>query len=205
MSRPHRQLLVFARAPQYGVVKSRIATSLGPGVAWMAYRAMTRDVLSGPARSPLWRTRVAVAPARLAANSWGSFGITVVGQQGHDLGERMAHALRRYSGRGPVVLVGSDIPSMKRGHIRAAFDLLRGHDVVFGPASDGGYWLVGVRQCFPNVALAHLFDDVRWSSEHALADTLRNVRPGMRVAIAETLGDVDTAEDLAAWRAGRRT
>jgi glycosyltransferase A (GT-A) superfamily protein (DUF2064 family) len=95
--------------------------------------------------------------------------------------------------------VGSDIPAITATHIRAAFASLARHDVVFGPATDGGYWLAGVRQGLPEVALRHLFDTVRWSSGDALADTVRNVPSTWRIGYAATLRDVDTSVDLAVW------
>jgi glycosyltransferase A (GT-A) superfamily protein (DUF2064 family) len=111
----------------------------------------------------------------------------------------MAAALARASRYGPAIIVGSDIPAITATHIRAAFDSLGHHDFVFGPATDGGYWLVGVRQGLPEETLQHLFDAVRWSSGDTLEDTVRNVSRSWRISYAETLRDVDTVADLAAW------
>jgi len=97
------------------------------------------------------------------------------------------------------VLVGSDIPGLSRDDLAAAFRALGRADAVFGPAEDGGYWLVGLGPRRP----AHPFATVRWSTPHALADTLANCR-GRRVALLRRLRDVDTAEDLAAIRRARR-
>ena len=116
-----------------------------------------------------------------------------------DLGQRMAAALARAPRHGSAIIVGSDIPAITAAHIRAAFESLGRHDVVFGPATDGGYWLVGVRRGLPEAAVRHLFDAVRWSSGDALADTVRNVPNEWRVGYVETLRDVDSAADLAAW------
>ena len=113
----------------------------------------------------------------------------------------MAAALAGAADYGPAIIVGSDIPAITTAHIRAAFESLGRHDVVFGPATDGGYWLVGVRRGLPAAGLRHLFDAVHWSSEDALADTLRNVPNGWRVGYAATLRDVDRMADLAAWQA----
>ena len=111
----------------------------------------------------------------------------------------MAAALARASRYGPAIIVGSDIPAITATHIRAAFNLLGRHDLVFGPATDGGYWLIGVRQGLPEATLRHLFDAVRWSSGNALEDTVNNVPSTWRISYAETLRDVDIAADLAAW------
>ena len=101
---------------------------------------------------------------------------------------------------GPVVVVGSDIPDLASDHIWRAFKALGNHDAVFGPAADGGYWLVGLsRRTVPR----ELFASVRWSGPHALTDTIATLGPRASVAMLETLCDIDTADDLAHWRAAR--
>lgn len=114
-------------------------------------------------------------------------------QVGRDLGERMANAIRA-APKGAVVLVGSDIPDIAPHHIARAFQVLARHDAVFGPAADGGYWLVGLRD---RVLLRRLFRNVRWSTVDALADTVANLPAGRRHALVDLLEDVD---DAAAWR-----
>jgi glycosyltransferase A (GT-A) superfamily protein (DUF2064 family) len=102
---------------------------------------------------------------------------------------------------GPVVIVGSDIPEIERDHVAAAFRALGEHDAVFGPARDGGYWLVGLRR---RPSRAHPFGrGVRWSSAHALADTLACLG-GRRHCLLERLSDIDTAADYSAWLARKR-
>lgn len=112
-------------------------------------------------------------------------------QREGDLGARMQRLFARLP-PGPVVIVGSDIPSIRPAHIQAAFGLLGPADAVFGPAEDGGYWLVGLKRT-PRVLAP--FARVRWSGPHALADTRANLKR-KRVALAPRLGDVDRAEDL---------
>ena len=99
----------------------------------------------------------------------------------------------------PALIVGSDIPDIDRQHVAAASDALRRNELVFGPSDDGGYWLVGAAQ---GARVGGLFNDVRWSTEHALADTLANVRPGIRVAMLEPLADIDDGAAYRAWRRG---
>jgi hypothetical protein len=112
-----------------------------------------------------------------------------------DLGMRMRRALAACP-PGPKLLVGSDIPGLNASHIAVAFALLGRHDVVFGPAADGGYWLVGCRCRPPD------FGQVRWSSQHALADTLANLPQSLSVGFAATLDDVD--DGVAYRRVGLR-
>ena len=98
---------------------------------------------------------------------------------------------------GPWSSSAPDIPDLRPHHVEGAFRLLGRHDAVFGPAADGGYWLVGLRRgpCLPG-----LFTGVRWSSQHALADTLANLAPGRTSALLETLDDIDDGAALRRWR-----
>ena len=191
----HRGLLIlFARAPRLGTVKRRLAREAGDVAALRFHRAMLASLARRLGRDRRWRTVLAVTPdrARFPAP------LPKVPQGRGDLGERMARALARDRRR--AVLVGSDIPGVGAGDIAAAFRALGGRaDAVFGPAEDGGYWLVGLGPRRP----PDPFRGVRWSGPHALADTLANCR-GRRVALLRRLRDVDDAADLAAWRrAGR--
>ncbi len=120
-------------------------------------------------------------------------GVAVFGQGRGDLGQRMRRAIELCP-PGPVVLVGADIPALAARHVAAAFRLLGGCDLVFGPARDGGFWLVGARRrpCPPA-----LFRNVRWSSPDALADTLAGLPASLRIGFVERLEDVDDGD---AWR-----
>ncbi len=95
--------------------------------------------------------------------------------------------------KGPVCIIGGDIPGVTRAHVWQAFRRLGDHDAVFGPAPDGGFWLVGLKRLAP--VPVNLFKDVRWSSPHALADTMASLE-SLRIARVETLEDVDTLADL---------
>jgi hypothetical protein len=92
---------------------------------------------------------------------------------------------------GPVVLVGGDIPALTARHVATAFHQLGDHDLVFGPAEDGGFWLVGARR---SPRLPPLFDKVRWSSPHALADTLAELPRRVKVGFVDRLEDIDDGE-----------
>lgn len=99
---------------------------------------------------------------------------------------------------GPVVVIGSDIPEIRRHHIAEAFRVLGSHPFVFGPARDGGYWLVGARR--RPAETPDIFAGVRWSTEHALADTLAHLGPGQAGPELAALEDVDDAEAWRRWR-----
>ncbi|MGA8402891.1 MAG: DUF2064 domain-containing protein, partial [Stellaceae bacterium] len=132
-----------------------------------------------------WTLRLAVTPDRDARR----LGAHPQGQD--DLGVRMWRALAACP-PGPKLLVGSDIPGLTAAYIAEAFALLGRHDVVFGPASDGGFWLVGCRHRPPEFGTG--FGMVRWSSPHALADVLANLPKLPSVGFAATLEDVDDGE-----------
>lgn len=184
-------VFVFARAPRLGTVKRRLGREIGERAALRFHQAMLRRLLRSLTRDRRFATVIAVTPDR-ARTRW-PVRVPVIGQGGGNLGARMARALAR--GRRTAV-VGCDIPGLTAGDIRAAFRALGRADAVFGPAEDGGYWLVGFGPRRP----ARPFADVRWSTPHALADTLANFR-GLRIALVRTLSDVDTAADFAAWKA----
>ena len=186
-------VIVFARAPRLGAVKRRLARGIGAMAALRFYRAQLAATLRA-ARDPRWQLVLVTTPDH-ARTRWPAR--APQRPQGHgDLGARMLRALSRYR---RAVLVGSDIPGLTRDDIAAAFRALGRADAVFGPAEDGGYWLVGFGPRRP----AHPFARARWSTRHALADTLTNFR-GRRIALLRRLRDVDTAADLAAIRRAQR-
>jgi rSAM/selenodomain-associated transferase 1 len=183
-------VIVFARAPRLGAVKRRLARGVGAMAALRFYRGQLAATLRQVAGDGRWRVVLAATPDHARAR-W-PLPLARVPQGHGDLGRRMHRALSRHR---RAVLVGSDIPGLSRADIAAAFRALGRADAVFGPAEDGGYWLVGLGPRRP----AHPFARVRWSSEHALADTLANFA-GRRVALLRRLRDVDDAADLAAIR-----
>lgn len=192
-------LIIFARAPVLGQVKRRLAREIGAGAALAFYRRALALVTRRVARDPRWRTVLAVTPDRSAraGRQW-PIKLARRGQGRGDLGVRMGHSLRRLR-PGPVCLIGADIPEITAAHIGRAFRALAAADVVFGPAEDGGFWLIGCRgRPLPRGAFA----DVRWSSPHALADTLAHLK-ARRVAFADRLADVDDAVAYRRWRGER--
>ena len=203
MSLP-QHLVLFARAPRRGSVKRRLAADIGPDAALAFYRRTLHDVGWRLGRDPRWTTWLFVTPDTDASNGalWPCVpGLRRVAQGGGDLGARMARPLRELP-PGPVVIVGSDIPDVTRDQVAEAFVALGTHDMVFGPASDGGYWLVGARRR-PMVPRA-LFENVRWGTACALGDTLAGLPRHFRVAQIATLDDIDTGADLTAWQARNR-
>ena len=186
-----RHLILFVRAPAYGSGKRRLARDIGDLAALRFERLMLTRLLRRLGRDRRWRLRIAVTPdrARYRQRVWPR-GIPILRQGGGDLGERMQRALTACP-PGPAVLVGTDIPALAPNHIAAAFHLLGRHDVVFGPAADGGFWLVGARR---SPRLPPLFGQVRWSSPHTLEDALANLPRGLGFGFTAPLEDVDDGE-----------
>lgn len=194
---PARHLVVFLRAPRLGRVKSRLAAGIGALGALRFYRLATAQLLRRLGRDRRWRCHVWITPDRAARRPPWRVAAQWQGQRGGNLGRRMTRVFRLLP-PGPAVIIGSDIPAIRAAHIAAAFRALGSHEAVFGPATDGGYWLVGLRRR-PRVP-HRLFERVRWSSEHALADTRAGLPREMSVALLETLEDVDDAGAYRRWR-----
>lgn len=186
------RLIIMVKEPRLGAVKTRLAAEIGASSAVRFYRSVTAHLIRRLAFDPRWRTVLAVTPdAAVASRSWPS-GLARMAQGRGDIGERMERLLRSQAPR-PAILIGSDIPAIEASHIAKAFGLLRRNDAVFGPAEDGGFWLAGLK-ALPR--LSGVFDNVRWSSAHALSDTLANLS-GRKVGFVARLSDVD---DLEAYR-----
>jgi rSAM/selenodomain-associated transferase 1 len=181
-------VILFARAPRLGQVKRRLAAGVGDVPALRFYRNALGRILRELRRLRGFEIALAITPDRAAIRPPAPF--AMIGQGHGCLDIRMSRAFRRYPGR-LVLLIGADIPGLDNPVLRAGAKALRAHDAVFGPAADGGYYLVGMGARRP----ARPFAAVRWSSPHALADTLKNFA-GRRVARLRMLQDVDTAADL---------
>ncbi len=195
---PKDHLIVFGRYPTVGATKTRLIPALGPVGAAAAQKRLTEHILAA-ARSLAAQRELRLTfcheggdPQRLVA--WlGVDGLTYVHQASGDLGHRMIRAIRdRFEqGAGRVVLVGTDIPGLNAAVLNRAFEQLRNHDLVIGPSTDGGYWLVGLKR--PE----NIFDGIHWSTPSVLAQTLSLARRrGMAIGLLETLTDLDDPEDL---------
>ncbi len=189
--------IVFARAPRLGTVKRRLAREIGDRAALHFHLATFARLLRALAGERRFRTVVALTPDRAALRLplGVGRGVTRIDQGHGDLGQRMARALARFP-RGHAAIIGCDIPAAGAADLLAAFRALGRADAAFGPAEDGGYWLVALGPRRPGRPFAR----VRWSGPHTLADTLRNFR-GRKVALLRRLRDVDDVADLRAGRA----
>jgi rSAM/selenodomain-associated transferase 1 len=182
-------VVVFARAPRLGAVKRRLAREIGDRAALRFHLGMLTLLLRALAADRRFHTLLALTPdhARFRLPP----GVQRLPQGDGDLGRRMHRAFWRFP-RARVAIIGCDIPDAGPSDARAAFRSLGNAHAAFGPAVDGGYWLVAMSPHRPT----RPFAKVRWSTEHALADTLANFA-GRPIAMLRMLHDVDTAAD---WR-----
>lgn len=185
------RLVVFARAPVIGGAKTRLAAGIGKVMAWRAYRAMTMKTLRRVRDDARWQTVLAVSPDRALDRAFGNVwpdDLERWPQGPGDLGVRQARVFALVEG--PTAVIGTDAPDITRRDVARAFALLKRHDAVIGPASDGGYWLLALHAAPPG-----LFDGIRWSSVHTRADLEDRLRAsGLgRIAHLRELADVDEA------------
>jgi len=186
-----RQLVIMVKVPVAGRVKTRLAEGIGAVRAAGFYRSALRATVARVARSPAWRSYLAVSPD--LAVDWPGWPLDLprIAQGPGDLGQRMQRILHGLP-PGPTVIIGSDAPCLTATHVAEAFGALGSHDAVIGPAPDGGYWLIGLKRS-PRVVRP--FDGVRWSSTHTLEDTLSNLS-GVDVARLDELDDVDEVSEF---------
>jgi uncharacterized protein len=185
----------MAKSPVLGLAKRRLGREIGGTRAIRFYRSCLTHTIMRLASDHRWQSLLAVTPDKdLTERFWPApVSASRLPQGDGDLGQRMQRLFTCLPA-GPAIIVGSDIPTISASHVAQAFRLLGRADAVLGPAPDGGYWLIGLKRT-PRILAP--FAGVRWSSPHALADTLANLK-GKRVAFAATLGDVDSGE--AYWR-----
>lgn len=198
MEFPEARIILFAKAPVPGQVKTRLAGTLGNFGAALLHRQLLGHTLGRLTQAQLAPVELWCAPDTqhgffLACRR--DYGIRLRRQQGQDLGERMAHALATVLKEGSpfAVIVGSDCPMLDATYLRQGLMALKaGQDAVLGPTEDGGYMLIGLRQSLPA-----LFKSIRWGSSTVLAATRRRLqRRGLNWTELSLAWDVDRPADL---------
>jgi rSAM/selenodomain-associated transferase 1 len=180
-----RHLVVFARRPQLGVGKRRLARTIGNVEALRFTRSSLHGLLRRLGSDRRWTLWVAATPDR--PTDWVG-GVRHVAQGQGSLGERLTRVVKRLP-PGPVVIIGTDLPTISCRDVAGAFASLDKHAAVLGPATDGGYWLIGLRRR-PRALMP--FKNVRWSTAHALDDTVAALN-GASHALLDLREDVDDA------------
>ena len=195
---PRARILIFAKAPEAGRVKTRLIPVLGADGAADLYRRLLRSTIQRMKLAEIAPITCYCAPDaehkefQLLAHD---YGISLETQKGADLGERMANAAscQLAAGWGPVVLIGGDCPALRTDHLLQTLGWLKGDcDAVIGPAEDGGYVLLGLRK-----SSAQLFQGVAWGGDNVLDETRRRLQDlGWRWKELEPLWDLDRPADL---------
>ena len=197
-------LVIFAKAPVPGQVKTRLCPPLTPDEAATLHGSFVLDTLE--------RTKAAIAKWHLPIDRYIAcspsaslaffkileerHSVRLLDQVGKDLGQRMQRSCADLFDRGyrRVLLVGTDVPTLPLSAYQQAVSLIESHDLVLGPATDGGYYLIGLKRPVPE-----LFTGVSWSTADVLVTTQRNAATlGLTVGLLQTWRDIDIAEDLQA-------
>lgn len=199
-----RALLVFAKAPKPGKVKTRLLDAVSAEQAAALHAACIGDTLrlsrSLRGCDVIWFVaggRSYFQKSFKAQKKNAS--VRILSQQGVDLGARLERAFGKTARAGyrEVVVIGTDTPWMGVERLRASFAALQRNDAVIGPAEDGGYYLLGMRKFTPEI-----FRKIPWSTEHVLQSTMKAIEVAkLRVRVLRKDFDLDRPEDL--WRAGR--
>lgn len=184
-------LLVFAKTPLLGKVKTRLAETLGQEKALWVYQQLL--VKTEGVVQQVFSKVVVFYAGQSASDFRGCFkDFQKKPQQGKDLGARMYHAFEWGFAQGypKVIGIGADLWNLDQGTIEGALSALDATDVVLGPANDGGYYLIGMRTFHPE-----LFKNKTWSSPDLMRETLKDLQ-SKRVALLEEKSDIDSYKDL---------
>jgi rSAM/selenodomain-associated transferase 1 len=184
-------LIIFAKSPESVNVKTRLAGHLSENERLKLYTALLDGTVEKLRDIPGADTLISYAGD---GDYLKNFGLRMFPQSGGDLGRKMHIAIERVLGEGylKAVLVGVDIPGLSAETIKRAFNLLKECDAVFGPARDGGYYLVGLK-----APAEDIFTGIEWSTKATLKRTLAKAESaGLKVSFTDTLSDIDTPEDL---------
>jgi len=194
---PENVVLIFLRYPEPGLVKTRLAAQTGPHQAALIYKTIAERVVAELAaeQGDSYDIRLYYAPAdkEEPVRRWLGADHDLYPQQGEDLGQRMRRALEESLAAGyqRAIIIGSDCPSTTRSIISRGFALLVEHDIVIGPAHDGGYYLLGLKQARPE-----LFCGIDWGTGTVFRRTVERLRGRtLSCALLPELRDIDLLED----------
>ena len=185
-------VIVFVKNIKLGKVKTRLAKTIGNQAAFEVYKELVK--VTEQATKELDTSICIYFSDALVDTKWNNANKAV--QKGVDLGERMKNAFLKgfEDGYERIVLIGSDLPDINASHIKKGLEALENSEVVFGPAEDGGYYLIGMSKMNNKV-----FQNKPWSQSHLLSETLSELKQNNTTfSTLETLNDIDTFEDLEA-------
>jgi hypothetical protein len=189
-------LLLFIKAPRLGHVKTRLQPEFSQEDSLLFYRALVEDLIMHFHNVDYCELKLFFWPpgAKTELQNWLGKHLEYISQYGSELGEKMHNAFlqmfaQKYK---KVVIVGSDIPKLSRSIVSRAFSSLNEHDLILGPSTDGGYYLIGLKESH-----AELFNDIHWSTNSVLAETLKRAQnSSMPFLLLDELTDIDTFADV---------
>lgn len=186
---PEIRLHIFCRWPEPGKAKTRLIPDFGPEGAAAIYTKLLAHTVEVARESGIpFELRATGAEPDVFRSALGEE-LRVIDQGEGDLTDKLARV------PAPAIVIGSDCPGLTPQHLWAAHDTLATEEMVIGPASDGGYYLLGY-----NSDARFAFDDMPWSTDKVFEETLRRfVSHGIRPAVMPELSDIDTAADLEVW------
>ncbi len=201
-----RAVIIFARSPKLGQVKTRLAESLGNEFALKFYTLCAKHVFDECRKLSSYNTRLYIFFAgdnaggikKLTGNSFSYFL-----QSGNDLGQRMENAFNLVfkTGAKKVLIIGTDVPDIDSSLIENSFELLNINDLVIGPSLDGGYYLLGLKKPYND-----LFYNISWSTKSVFEETLKKIKSKkIKFKVTARLYDIDTEDDLRKWLSALNT
>jgi rSAM/selenodomain-associated transferase 1 len=192
---PRNRLIIFVKAPRPGQVKTRLASSIGAEAAAEAYQLLAESLFQNLAELTDVELRFTPRDAHDEIRPWLREDWTPAPQCRGELGNRLQDAFRSAfaDGCNKIAIIGSDCPDVTAEDIREAWARLDSRDLVLGPATDGGYWLVALKK-----PCARLFQNISWSTDRVLAQTIAaGTEAGLKIDCLRRLTDVDTLDE---WR-----
>ncbi len=183
-------LIIFTRNPELGKVKTRLAKSVGDQKALDIYKFLLQRTKEVTLQVDCDKT--VFYSQEIAQNDIWNLEFSKEIQTGNDLGEKMQNAFSSAFEKGyeKVAIIGSDLYDLEPHHISEAFEKLDSHDVVMGPAQDGGYYLLGLKEVYPNI-----FQNKEWGTSTVRKDTLNDLQK-VSLHLLEELNDVDVIDDI---------
>lgn len=192
---PGEEILIFAKYPEAGRCKTRLAAGMGEANALAVYKALLGHTLRAARPLPARKILLVDPPERVRdAPEWAPGMDLYLDQAGGDLGDRLRRAMQERfdAGAERLLLIGCDCPQISKESLDGAFRDLEEKDVVLGPTEDGGYYLLGLKRPLP-----FLFQDIPWSTGKVLGNTLNILKKhSLSYLLRDVFSDVDTLEDF---------
>jgi len=186
-------LVIFAKYPETGKVKTRLGKAIGYENSMLVYKAMLKDIILKMSTCKDYYVALCYTPKGKKKNFKNIFKVDILHVQTNgNLGDKMTdcfrHFLKKYVN---VVIIGSDAPMMNSRIVKNSFKLLKDKDIVLGESDDGGYYLIGMKK------VHDIFSGIRWSTKNVLKDSIKKIKKkNLSYELLPEMFDVDTVDDL---------